>query len=226
MNVQQLMARAGVRDEELTNLYLTQRNIYFRRIYKAAAGLTQNKNYRFLHVGVGDDEAKIGGSSGTEITREQTNLEMGGVIPKGEIFVAYGLSIELPRTVAVADAEAFLPGELRYEEASGKVRRYLGRWVEFPAVYRPDYFFLIEPNSGATARSELRENYRRVGPAFMDGWPIFVMRGSDAEVERGSIIHQHVGADATLNADVNVDLIVHGLWFQRTGATEGRPAAR
>lgn len=215
VDLSELLLRAGVSEAEVAGLVPTQRSIRFRRYY--AASLATGTAYRYLHAGIGDDQTKIKPGGSGEITNAHTNLSKGGTIPKGEVFIAHGMSLETSRTIVIADAEALLEGEFRYEEADGKVRRFLGQGKEFPAIYKPDYHLIQDTTS--TGAAAARENYVRLGPPNIGVWPWFVMRGRDQETERGTIIHE-VYTAATITADTYVDMRLHGFWFQRTGANE------
>lgn len=221
LDIGEILERAGVRQNEVANLVRTQRTIYCRRRFVANTAITANTAYRYFHAGIGDVSSTLGAAE-SEITRFHTNLEKGGAIPEGEVAIILGMSIELERltsTAGLAAQEMLIASDFRYEEANGKVKLYLGEFVEFPPVYRPDY--LLMQDSTATGAAAGRENYTRRGPANIGASPLFVMRGSDPETRRGSIIQEFTaGTPGTPTADLNVRARLHTLWFQRTGAHE------
>lgn len=217
IDIRRLLEQAKVQPHEIANLIRTQRPIRFRRTF-TTADLAVGK-YRWLHVGKDNDQSDIETAGSGKITKVHTNLEKGGTIPRGELFIGLGVSLEMPYAVTVADIEAFKKTEFRYEESAGKVTEYLGYFHDLPPVYKLDYQFEIEP--GNTGTSVQRDGIRRAGPPFIGSRPLFVMRGTDQETQRGEIVQECFGA-TTLSTSVVVDMAVHGFWFQRTGASESR----
>lgn len=196
----------GINPKDLRGLVATPRSLYATRQTTNAA-LAANTQWKFFHVGVDDDFANLGWTTGTPLDERYTNMAKHGRIPEGEMFVANGISFEFPRTITQADLENFQDAVVTYKEASGAIALPLGQVREMPAV-----FGLAQDIIGVGA-SAAYNNVHRDGPRYMSRRPLFTINGNLSAVDSPQLVVTHT-AGFTLSATTVWTARLHGIWYQ------------
>ena len=179
-----LIKAAGVQgyDFRASKAQPTPCPLYFRRTV-AAAAIAANTKLKFFHKGIGDDLAGVGGTTGTAITKEQTNLQAEGRLAQGELFICTGIALQVSHAMPIADYLALADCTVTWSENSDTLRKTLGQFEDFPAQVGPSY---LMRNISATSGVEERL-VRSEGRAYMTGAPLFYIRGGVEKHDQGAL---------------------------------------
>lgn len=185
--------------------------LYCRRTLTSGAAIPANTELKFFHKGQNDDAANVGGTSGTAMTLEDTNLQAEGRLPEGELFVCTGVAFQLPHDITKADYLGLVNATVAWTENAGSRSRILGQFEEFPALVKPSY--ILRDMIGVTATGAEERLVRSEGRAFISGAPLFYIRGGVPQHDQGYLGAKLITA-LTPSATIQIKARLYGVHFQ------------